>query len=101
MDIQSLLSETKVKFSHNSAKDYLREKYSSKFLIADQGGLWKADTHLITFLNTFDDEHVVIIDTQNNPVQVERKLLLEKLKTVYKTVTEEYYKEWKELETKR
>ncbi len=101
MDIQLLLSETKARFSHNSAKDYLREKYSSKFLVADQGGLWKADIQTLSFLSAFDTDELVVIDTQNNPVLVNRNSLLEKIKTVYTNVTNEYYKEWKELETKR
>jgi len=101
MDVQSLLSETKTRFSHNSAKEYLREKYSSKFIIAEQNGLWKADAQTIAVLQSFDTEKLVLIDTHNNPVEVDRASLLERLKTIYNDVMTEYYKEYKELEQKR
>lgn len=101
MDVQSLLNETKARFSHNSAKDYLREKYSSKLIVAEQNGLWKADTQTIAFLNSFNTEKLILIDLHNHPVEVERKLLLEKLQSLYVSVYDEMYKEWKELENKR
>jgi DNA polymerase III delta subunit len=101
MDIQTLLAESKARFSHNSAKDYLREKYSNKFYIADQGGLWKADAQTISVLSTFSSENIVLIDTQNNPVEVDREKLLLKLKSLYEQVMTDYHTEWKELENKR
>ena len=101
MDIQSLLSEAKVRFAHNSAKDYLREKYKNKFLIADQNGLWAADVQTITFLQSFDTDKVTLIDTHNRPVEVDRLSLLDKLKSVYQENMAAYLKEFKEIETKR
>lgn len=101
MDVKSLLTEAKARFQHNAAKDYLKEKYRDKTLLAEQGGLWRADKETIAFLNSFDSEKIVLIDTYNNPVEVDRTHLLLKLQMVYQTVMEEYLKEWKELEAKR
>lgn len=101
MDIQSLLSEAKARFAHNSAKDYLREKYKNKFLVADQNGLWAADIATITFLQSFDTERLVMLDTHSRPVEVDRLSLLNKLKTVYQDNMASYLKEFKETETKR
>ena len=102
MDTKTLLTESKARFNHNSAKSYLNEKYSSKLLVAEQGGLWRADAQTISFLNSMDDDNfVVILDTFNNPVQVNRDELLIVLKTTYNTIMIEWYKEWKELESKR
>jgi hypothetical protein len=104
MDTKTLITEAKARFAHNSAKDYLREKYNAKLLVAEQGGLWKADKETIAFLsvmiNDYDDR-VVLIDTFDNPVLVERSELLTKLKDVYNSVMAEWYNEWKELESKR
>ena len=104
MDTETLISEAKARFNHNSAKEYLREKYEAKLLVADQGGLWRADKETISFLtvmiNDWDDK-VVMIDTFDNPVLVERSELLAKLKETYNTVMAEWYNEWKELESKR
>lgn len=101
MDIQSLLTEAKARFAHNSAKDYLREKYKNKFLVAEQKGLWLADMATITFLQTFDSEKVILLDTHNRPVEVDRLSLLDKLKSVYQQNMVLYYEEFKEIETKR
>ena len=104
MDTKTLIVEAKARFNHNSAKAYLKEKYDAKLLVADQGGLWRADQQTITFLtvmiNDWDDK-VVLKDTFDNPVLVDRSELLTKLKEVYRSVMAEWYNEWKELESKR
>ena len=101
MDTKSLITEAKARFNHNSAKAYLKDKYNSKFIVADQNGLWRANLEIINFLNSTSDAEVIIIDTFNNPVKVIRQELLDKLNSVYKTTMEEWYTEWVELEKKR
>jgi hypothetical protein len=101
MDVKTLLAESKARFSHNSAKAYLKEKYDSRLTLADQGGLWKADQQTITLLNSFDDDEIVVMDTFNNPVKINREDLLHKLKSVYQQTMTEWLKEWNELEAKR
>lgn len=101
MDTKDLLTEIKARFNHNSAKDYLKDKYQSKLIFADQNGLWKATPELLAFLRTSKDEVVVLIDTYENPVEANRERLLEKAEQVYLTVMSQWAKEWKELERKR
>jgi hypothetical protein len=103
MDTKNLISEAKARFNHNSAKAQLKDKYDSKLIVADQGGLWKADQHTISFLKAMynDDNFVVMIDTFDNPVQVNVAKLLAILVPTYNSVMLEWYKEWKELEQKR
>lgn len=100
MDTQSLIAEAKARFSHNAAKHYLKEKYSSKLLVADQGGLWRADIAIISFLYNIPGE-VVLLDTYDNPVKVDGPSLFRKLDDTYNKVMEEWYNEYKELENKR
>ena len=101
MDTKTLIAEAKARFNHNSAKAQLKDKYDGKFIIADQGGLWKASPELIAFLNAIDDNFVVLIDNFDNPVQVKREDLLKVLIETYQKVMLEWYKEWKEIESKR
>lgn len=102
MDTKTLIAEAKARFAHNSAKEYLREKYEAKLLIAEQGGLWKADVATIAFLKSWQiSDEVVLIDTFNNPVKVDRTKLLLALQDTYSIVMEEWHNEWKELESKR
>ena len=101
MDTKTLISEAKARFNHNSAKAQLKDKYDGKFIIAEQGGLWKATPELIAFLNAVDDNFVILIDNFGNPVQVNREQLLTILKDTYQKVMLDWYKEWKEIETIR
>lgn len=101
MDTKTLVAEAKARFNHNSAKAYLQEKYTAKLLVAEQGGLWRADSQTIGFLNAMTDEQVVLVDTFNNPVLVERIALLRKLQETYNLVTQEWHQEWRKLENKR
>lgn len=101
MDTKTLIADAKARFNHNSAKAYLAEKYHNKLIIAEQGGLWKADQQTIAFLSVSGNEEIVLIDTFDNPVKVNRKELLDKLTETYWTVMNEWHDEWKELESKR
>ena len=101
MDTTKLISDAKARFSHNSAKAYLNEKYNGKLLVAVQNGLWRADPQTIALLTSFQTETLVLIDTFDNPVEVNRKELLSTLTALYADVMNEWYTEWKELENKR
>lgn len=101
MDTKTLIAEAKARFNHNAAKAQLKDKYDGKFIVADQGGLWKATPEIITFLSSVDDNFVILIDNFDNPVQINRENLLQVLHDTYKKVMLDWYKEWKELESKR
>lgn len=101
MDIENLLNEAKARFSHNSAKLYLKDKFTSKLNIAEQGGLWKASIELISFLQNSNKEKIILIDEFENPVEIDRKLLLDKLIEVYDQVMTDWYTEWLTLEKLR
>jgi hypothetical protein len=101
MDTKTLIADAKARFSHNSAKAYLKDKFDSKLIIADQGGLWKATPNLISFLNSMDAETIVLIDNFDNPVKVVRATLLANLKEVYTIAMSNWYTEWTTLENKR
>lgn len=101
MDTKTLVENAKARFNHNAAKAYLKEKYESKLLIAEQGGLWRADAQTISLLENLCTPFAIILDTFGNPIKVERVPLLFKLRVLYTEVMQEWHTEWKELETKR
>jgi len=101
MDTKLLIAKAKARFNLNSAKAQLKDKYDGKLTVADQGGLWKADLPTINFLNSTDDDEIIIIDSFKDPVKVNRLPLLNKLKETYTLVMTEWYNELKELESKR
>lgn len=101
MDTTILIADVKARFSHNSAKEILKDKYNSKLIVAEQGGLWTASPTLMTFLATSVTASLVVIDNFGNPVKVDRVNLLTKLRDTYNSVMNEWYEEWSELEKKR
>lgn len=101
MDTNSLIEAAKARFFHNSAKAHLKDKYDIKLTIASQNGLWRADPLTISLLNALTPEEVVLIDTFNNPVKVNRLALLKELTDTYNNVMLEWHNEWCELEGKR
>ena len=101
MDTTELINEAKARFNHNSAKAYLRSKYQSKLIVADQGGLWTATPNLIAFLSSTQDINTVLLDSYNNPVKVDTTKLLIKLKETYRVAMEEWYAEFLILEKTR
>jgi hypothetical protein len=101
MDTKTLVNEARARFNHNSAKSYLKEKYDTRLIVAEQGGLWKANLETINFLNSSTSEFIILLDSFQNPVEVNRKDLLNKLTETYESVMREWYNEWTDLEKKR
>jgi hypothetical protein len=98
MDTQDLIDKTKARFNYNSSKAYLKSKYQSKLIVADQGGLWKATPELIGFLTITDRSHTVLLDSYENPVRVDIRQLEIKLRETYNTVMEQWHTEYVTLE---
>ena len=101
MDTKTLIADVKARFNHNTAKAYLKDKYSSKLTVASHGGLWRAGPEIISFLNCVQDETVILIDTFDNPVKVNRVELRDKLLETYSTAMNQWHDEWVDLEKKR
>jgi len=101
MDTKNLVAEAKARFNHNSAKAYLKEKYQSRLIVAEQGGLWSANPDTIGLLYSIKKDKVILVDLFENLVEIHREELLSKLIEVYETVMQEWYAESKELEKKR
>ena len=101
MDTKQLIKDAKARFNHNSAKQALKDKYQAKLLVACQGGLWKVTPELLVFVDSAGSEELILIDTYENPVKVNRQELLTLLRDTYNTVMIEWYNELKELENNR
>ena len=101
MDTTELIKEAKARFNHNSAKTYLKSKYQSKLIVADQGGLWSTTPDLISFLSSIQDVNIVLLDSYGNPIKVDATKLLIKLKETYLTVMEQWHTEFSSLEKTR
>lgn len=101
MDTKTLLATAKARYAYNSSKEYLKQKYGPKLLVASQDGLWKADQQTISFLSVIPTDQVVMIDTFDRLVLVNRLELLETLTEVYTSVMTEWHNESLQLEGQR
>ena len=101
MNTRDLIQQAKARFSHQSSREYLKEKYQSKLLVATQNGLWKADPSTIAFLSALSADEVVVIDTFEKPIKVDRVALLNSITERYLEVSTEYLAEWKKAEDSR
>lgn len=102
MDTKDLIAEAKTKFSYNSTKAYLKDKYQSKLIIAEQGGLWKITPELITLLSSvYIPNDIILLDLYENPVQIDRPKFLQKAINTYQSVMTAYLAEWEKLKKNR
>lgn len=101
MDTENLVKTIKERFEYDASKQVLKEKYESKLLFADYGGMWKADSDLIVLLSALSDEEVVITDSYGNPCKVNREELLEKSKQRYQEQMNAWLLEFNEVNRQR
>jgi hypothetical protein len=76
MNTDELVTHSRARFEHESARRTLREKYQAKFTFAHAGGMWLAGPELLTTLKCCSG-NVVLLDLYENPVQVTAEELYE------------------------
>ena len=101
MDTKQLINDTKARFKHNSAKQYLKDKYQAKLTVANQGGLWKVTPELLVFVDSAGSNDLILLDSYENPIKVNRLELLTLLRDTYNNVMVEWHSEFKNLENNR
>ena len=83
MDIDNLKTLADAKFKHSLFRKNLRERVEAQLAVAHGGGLFKATPELISFLNCWNDNELVIEDLYQNPIKCDRISLLSDLKAAY------------------
>lgn len=68
--------EIKRRFDHEAAKQTLKEKYESKMLFAEFGGMWKAGPALISVISASSNDILYLTDEYGNPCKVPRHKFL-------------------------
>ena len=101
MDTNQLIKDAKARFNHNSAKQYLKDKYQAKLTVANQGGLWKVTPELMVFVDSAGSNDLILLDSYENPIKVNRLELLTLLRDTYNNVMVEWHSEFKDLENNR
>jgi hypothetical protein len=76
MNTDELISHSRARFEHASAKRTLKEKYQSKLTFAYAGGMWRAGPELQNTLLSCPSLEAVLLDLYENPVKVSTKELM-------------------------
>jgi len=101
MDTENLVKTIKERFEYDASKQVIKEKYESKLLFAEFGGMWKADPNLIVLLSSLTDEEVVVTDSYGNPCKANREKLLETAKQRYQEQMNAWFHEFNEINRQR
>jgi hypothetical protein len=83
----------------------LREKLDSSLLCGHNGGVFKVDETLISFvqfLSSQNRNHIPILDSNKNPILIEdMSAFLEKILDVYFSSVLDYYNEYEKIKRNR
>lgn len=103
MDTATLIADAKARFAHNSNRNYLKDKYTSKLIVAEQGGLWKVTPELISFLQAMSNNNVIdmiLPDSYGNPVKIVVAKLLKTCVDTFEQTMNDWYSELHNTEKK-
>jgi len=100
MDTNELISHSRARFDHATARRVLKEKYQAKFTFAHAGGLWQAGPELLTTLKCCAGD-VVILDLYEAPVQVNAEEFREQVLQRWQEQLNAWLVEYEELNKKR
>lgn len=94
MNIEQTLTEIKQRTDYSINKKILKESVLKDLHIAYQNGLFVITPYLIAFLNSWDDAELVLEDTFENPIIINREEFMTLCKQQYHQVMLPYWKMW-------
>jgi hypothetical protein len=97
LDTKELIAQAKARYNHQQSRQALHAKYTSQLTLTYGGGLWDITPELIAFLAVMTDKTIILTDSYDKPLTVDRQELLELLKQKYTEVMTEWVKENTEL----
>ena len=102
MDTDQLIAHSRARFSHETARRLLKEKYQSKMLFAYRGGMWRAGPELNNMIFTCGRiGEVVLPDQYENPVMIDTKELMSLSQERWNEQMNAWLQEYEELSKKR
>lgn len=101
MDTNKLTATIRSRFEHAAARKSLKEKYQAKMVFGWNGGMFRASPEMITFLNLYGDERIVIQDLYETPVMVNARELCEIMRSRWQEQMNAWLVEHEELNRKR
>lgn len=101
MDTEQIISHTRSRFAHATAKRLLKEKYQAKMVFGWNGGMFQATPEMITFLSLYGNDRVVVKDLYENPIEVNAQELCNLMKVRLQEQMNAWLVEYESLANKR
>ena len=103
--LQNARSFSNYQFTLTNQRKMLREKLDSSLLYGYNGGIFKVDESLISFVNFLSDQgraNIPILDSNKNPILIENlKEFLDEILNVYFSAVLDYYNEYEKIKKNR
>jgi hypothetical protein len=94
MQIEELQKQAQLAYDHELAKQNIQQQMQSRLTVHHNSGVFLVNSELICFLTSWDDEHLVIVDSYQIPIQINRLELLSQAKQRYREVMNEWQLAW-------
>jgi hypothetical protein len=102
MNTDQLISHSRARFDHVSARRVIKEKYQAKMMFAHAGGLWHAGPELHSaIVNSGQTGSVVLLDMYETPIRVNLEELLKLSQSHWQEQMTAWLVEYEELNQKR
>lgn len=92
-DINSLVARIQTATDYQKNKATLREKIQLDLLLPHNGGMFRASPELIAFLSIWAEDVIYLEDTYQNPIEVNRVMLLDQAKQHYQKVMNTWHQQ--------
>jgi hypothetical protein len=77
MDTNDIITQSRARFDHESARRILKEKYEARMIFAHAGGMWRAGPELHAMIFTCGRiGQIVLPDLYENPIRVDSTELM-------------------------
>jgi hypothetical protein len=96
MDTNDLIKNSRARFAHAAAKRTLREKYQARLIFGHCGGMFQATPEMISFLNLYADQDIVILDLYENPIKVNAQELCDLMRARFQEQMNAWLVEYQE-----
>lgn len=101
MDTDKLADSVRSRFEHAAARRALKEKYQAKMIFALNGGMFRATPEMISFLDIYAEEDIVVQDLYETPVKVNARELRELMQMRLQEQMNAWLVEYEQLNQKR
>ena len=102
MNIETIKQTSRARYEHSTAKMSAKENHQAQLLLTAYGGTFRVTSELIAFLSV---EHLgvktIILDIFENPIQVDRVLMLHNCIDLYNLVMQSWLYTTNEINSKR